>query len=247
MTLDWWTLGIQTVNVVILVWLLQHFFWRPVAAMIEQRRAAAQNTVADAEASRSKAAAALAGIEKTRAGFADEKQAILTGAHAAAEAARKTVLDDAAKAAAAVLATAKIEAETQRADEAAGWADKSSQLAVEIAGRLANRLDGKQVQGAFLEWLVSAIQAMPAQARQAVTADGGRLEARSAVALDPAQQERAGARIGEAFGGQPRILFKVDPAMIAGLELHGEHFTVGNSWRADLGTILADLTHAPRR
>jgi F-type H+-transporting ATPase subunit b len=37
MTIDWWTLGIQAVNVIILVWLLARFFWRPVAAMIEQR------------------------------------------------------------------------------------------------------------------------------------------------------------------------------------------------------------------
>jgi len=29
MTIDWWTLGIQTVNVVILIWLLERFFWRP--------------------------------------------------------------------------------------------------------------------------------------------------------------------------------------------------------------------------
>ena len=35
--------------------------------------------------------------------------------------------------------------------------------------------------------------------------------------------------------------------MIAGLELHGEHFTVGNSWRADLGVVLEGLTHATRR
>ena len=42
MTIDWWTLGLQTINVLILIWLLAHFFWRPVAGMIEQRRAAAQ-------------------------------------------------------------------------------------------------------------------------------------------------------------------------------------------------------------
>ena len=38
MTIDWWTLGFQSVNVAVLVWLLQHFFWRPVAAMIALRR-----------------------------------------------------------------------------------------------------------------------------------------------------------------------------------------------------------------
>ena len=28
MTIDWWTLGLQTINVAILVWLLKRFFWR---------------------------------------------------------------------------------------------------------------------------------------------------------------------------------------------------------------------------
>lgn len=246
MTINWWTLGIQTVNVVVLVWLLQHFFWRPVAAMIEQRRATAQKAVADAEASHARAAAALADIEKTRAGFDEARKAILADAHKAAEDARTTVMNDAGKEAAALIARSKAEIEKSRMDTEKGWADRSSQLAVEIAGRLASRLDGGQIQTAFLEWLATAIQAMPAQERRAATADGAPLEALSATALDPAQQERTGAMIGKAFGTRPAIIFKVDPALIAGLELHGEHFTVANSWRADLNTILADLTHATR-
>ena len=246
MSINWWTLGIQTVNVVVLIWLLQHFFWRPVAAMIEQRRTTAQQTVANAEASRRKAMAALVDIEKTRDGFDAEKKKILADAHKAAEDARTTVLNDASKEAAALLATSKTNIEKERTNAERGWADRSSELAVEIAGRLATRLDGTQIQNAFLEWLVTAIRAMPAQERQAVTADGAPLEALSATALDPTQQERTGALIGKEFGCQPHITFKVDPALIAGLELHGQHFTVGNSWRADLSTILADLTHAAR-
>ena len=246
MTLDWWTLGIQTVNVVILVWLLQHFFWRPVAAMIEQRRAMAQKTMTDAQASSTNAATAKADIEKIRAGFEEERTTILADAQKAADDARAAALDDASKTAASMLATAKTEIEKDRADAESGWADRSSQLAVEIAGRLAARLAGTQVQTAFLDWLVASIQAMPAEVLQAVTADGAPLEALSATALDPAQQERTGALIGKAFGIRPQITFKVDPALIAGLELHGQHFTVGNSWRADLGIILADLTHATR-
>ncbi len=136
--------------------------------------------------------------------------------------------------------------EKQRADAETGWADRSSLLAIEIARRLAARLDGAQIQAAFLEWLVTAIHAMPAQERQAVTADGAPLEALSATALDQAQQDHAGALIGKAFGAQPRITFKVDPALIAGLELHGEHFILGNSWRADLGIIRTDLAHVTR-
>ena len=85
MTIDWWALGIQAVNVLILIWLLGRFFWRPVAAMIEQRRAAAQSMLAEAEAKSKQATAALADIEQTRTGFADEREAILAAAHEAAE------------------------------------------------------------------------------------------------------------------------------------------------------------------
>ena len=114
MTIDWWTLGIQTVNVVILVWLLGRFFWRPVAAMIEQRRATAQRILADAEAKRSQATAALAEIERTRAGFAQEREAILAAAHEAAERARAARLDWRAKEAAALEAAAKAAIEKEK-------------------------------------------------------------------------------------------------------------------------------------
>ncbi|MGB7973009.1 MAG: ATPase, partial [Roseiarcus sp.] len=70
MTIDWWTLSFQAINVLILIWLLAHFFWRPVAAMISERRDAAQKTFADVEAKRAEAAAALADIARTRAGLA---------------------------------------------------------------------------------------------------------------------------------------------------------------------------------
>ena len=88
MTIDWWTLGIQAVNVLILIWLLARFFWRPVAAIIEQRRATAQQILAEAEAKRSQATNALAEIERTRAGFDREREAIIAAAHEAAEQAR---------------------------------------------------------------------------------------------------------------------------------------------------------------
>ena len=35
MSIDWVTLGLQAVNVAILIWILARFFWRPLAAMIE--------------------------------------------------------------------------------------------------------------------------------------------------------------------------------------------------------------------
>lgn len=42
MTIDWWTLGLQTVNVLVLVWILARFLFRPVARIIADRQAAAR-------------------------------------------------------------------------------------------------------------------------------------------------------------------------------------------------------------
>ena len=41
MHFDPWTLALQTINVLVLVWLLAHFLFRPVAGIIAARRAAA--------------------------------------------------------------------------------------------------------------------------------------------------------------------------------------------------------------
>ena len=41
MRIDWWTLALQTVNVLILIWILSRFLFRPIVGVIEERRAAA--------------------------------------------------------------------------------------------------------------------------------------------------------------------------------------------------------------
>ena len=246
MTIDWWTLGLQTVNVAILIWLLGRFFWKPLAAMIEQRRVVAQQILGDAEKKRAESASALAEIDKTRAGFARERDTILAAARDDAEAARTARLAQ-AEAEASTLqaaATAGIEKDKQATD--AAWSATAARLAVDIARRLAARLDGPAVRATFLDWLLKEIRALPDPARQAAGMEGVALEAISAAALDPADQEHYRDAIRAAFGTRPQITFKVDPALIAGLELRGPTLVVSNSWQPDLTHILADLAHDRR-
>ena len=244
MTLDWWTLGLQTVNVAVLVWLLQRFFWRPVAAIIEQRRATTQRALAEAAAKGVQATAALAEVEQTRAGFAAEREAILADARTAAEQIRTVRLDEATKEATAVGAAAKAALAKEAAAAEAAWAERSGRLAIDVARRLAARLDGPAVRASFLDWLLGAIQALPPAALQAMAANDADLQAVSAAAIDPVDQARYQAVIGKALGSRQKVTFAADPALIAGLELHGAHMVVSNSWRADLDQILSDLKHA---
>ncbi|TLU74519.1 F0F1 ATP synthase subunit B family protein [Lichenicoccus roseus] len=237
MTLNWWTLGFQTVNVLVLIWLLQRFFWRPVSAMITQRQATIRKSVDDAHAIEAKAAAALATTVTTRAGFEAERQTILADAHKAAEAARASLLDTARTQALALqaAATAAIEAGRQAAD--AAWSGRAGQLAIGMAGRLATRLEGAAVQALFLDSLVQAIRALPEAVRAGLAVDGVTLDAVSDAPLDDAARAVAVTAIHGAIGAQPEIGFKVDASLIGGLELHAPHLTVANSWRADLARI----------
>ena len=41
MHIDWWTLAFQTVNVLVLIWILGRFFFRPVADIVAKRQAQA--------------------------------------------------------------------------------------------------------------------------------------------------------------------------------------------------------------
>jgi F-type H+-transporting ATPase subunit b len=50
MQIDWWTLGLQTVNALVLIWLLAHFLFRPVVDAIAGRQKAAGQLLADAQA-----------------------------------------------------------------------------------------------------------------------------------------------------------------------------------------------------
>lgn len=242
MTIDWWTLGFQTVNVAVLIWLLGHFFWKPVAAMISARKAATQKLTDEADAAKLTADAALANVEKTRAGFAKERDAILAAAHKEAETAHAARLAQAETEAEALQATAKeVIAKDQQA-AAAAWADRSSDLAIVIARRLAARLDGAAVEACFLDWLVAEAAKLPKATRDAAIAKTVKLEATTAAKLDAAAKRHVTAAIGEALGGTSHIVFVTDPSLIAGIELRGKHLTIASSWRADLEAIRADLT-----
>ena len=247
MKIDWWTLGLQTVNVVILIWLLEWFFWEPIAAMIAQRRASTSQILADAEAKRTAATAALGEIELTRAGFAKERGAILEAAREAAEQEHASRLKRAETEVAALEATAKDQIDKDRAAAEKAWVDRASRLAVEIAARLLGRLNSHALRTGFLDWLVKEIKNLPDAARQTMAANGAALEAISAAPLEPAEQEHCRTAVSEALQARPQISFKVDPGLIAGLELRGSHLVVSNSWRADLDRILLELAHDDRR
>ncbi len=241
MHLDWSTLALQTINVLVLIWLLRRFLFRPIAELIAARRASVEKTLADA-------AAAGADLDTRAADLASHENAakadatrILSAAHEAAKVDRDALLQQAATTA----AQARVEAEGRAAQARAAMQREleaqAGTLAVAIATRLLQRLPSEIASAAFLVPLESTIARLSTEQRAGIVDQGAELEVVSATELTSQARTDISSRLSAALGFTPMLRFSVDPTLIAGIELRGPHFTVQNAWRADLDRISADL------
>lgn len=140
MHLDLWTLGLQAINVVVLVWLLARFLFRPISAMIAARRQAAETLLADAAAARAKAMADAAEIARRREDFTREGQRILDAAQAEAATQIAAQRAQAAQAIARMRQDAATELARERTATEEAFAVQANALAVMIARRLLARM-----------------------------------------------------------------------------------------------------------
>nr|WP_321509074.1 F0F1 ATP synthase subunit delta [uncultured Celeribacter sp.] len=244
MTLDWWGLGLQAINVLILVWLLSRVFWRPVAGAITRRQEAAQAMLDEGKTAQAKADAALAEVVETRAGIASERDAILVEAKAAADTVAKATLKDAQTKADSLIAAARTAIDRDRNTARKENATRAAELSVEIAARLLARFDTAEVQAAFLVQLVEAIADMSAADRKALMASDADIEIVTATNMEGAESVKIERAVKDALGGTPSLRVVTDHSLIAGLELRSGHFVLHSSWRADLENILKEVENA---
>lgn len=242
MHIDLWTLGLQAINVLVLIWLLSRFLFRPVVAIVAQRRQAAEALLADAEAARNQARAEAAAIAQQRQALDAEANCLRAAAHAEAETDRTAQLAKTQ----AEIAQARQEGEAQlareRAQQQKALETRACALAVEIARRLLTRVPAASVTTALVQRLVQDIAALPSTEQQALTAEATQLRLITAVELDAPALAAITAALTDALGTVPRLDPQVDPSLLGGIELIGPHTLIRNSWRADLDRVARDLT-----
>ena len=245
MRIDWWTLGLQTVNVLVLVWILSKFLFRPVVAIIDERRAAAAKILTDAEAAKEQATAARDVAEAHSAAIAAGRDAALRQAAAEAERERAAALAAARVEAAQLRAAAEAEIRGARLAEASAASDRAARLAVDIADKLLKRLpDAARVDG-FIAGLAQALASLPAASRDGFgVGDTARLIA--ARPLDEKEMKSCREAFAKALGRPVNFSLSVDPHLVAGLELETPHAVVRNSFRSDLSRIVEELTRHDR-
>ena len=99
MLIDWFTIGAQALNFLILVWLLKHFLYQPILNAIDAREKRIAKELADADAQKAEAQKEHDEFQKKNEEFDQQRAALLTKATDEAQAERQRLLDEARKAA----------------------------------------------------------------------------------------------------------------------------------------------------
>jgi F-type H+-transporting ATPase subunit b len=245
MRIDWWTLALQTINVLILIWILGRFFFRPIMDIVAKRQQEANKLLADAASAREQAAEAHAAAAKASADIAGERERMLAEARDAAQIEKRNLLAQSAEEIAKLREKAEAAIARERSAAEAAVVEHASMLSIEIAERLLARFRRQDVSTVFTEEVCRKLQALSSETRaslaSAATADHP-IEIVTAVPPSDLEAQQVRCAVKEAFGRELPVEFRSDPAIIYGIELIGQNVIIRNSWRADLDRIRLELS-----
>ena len=235
MNFDWVTFGFQIVNVLVLLAILRHFLFRPVADIIARRQSETDKALQAAEDARTEAAAATARAKAEADTTAAARHDVLVKAQAEAEQTRQTLLDKAREEAAKIVADGKTNADRQAREVGARTLGRARDLATAIAGR-ALAAQPKDFAG-YVETLAGALNRLSPEERAALLSG---VDLRLAAPAPLSAEEQAVVRKALApFGISPAN--EIDPSLIAGLEIRSGNGSIRNSLAHDLDQLTEAL------
>lgn len=223
MLIDWFTVGAQALNFIVLVWLLKRFLYRPILDAVEAREARIAKDLADAAAKMAEAQSKRAEFERKNAEIDSRRTELLGRAADEAAAERRRLLDEARKAAD-VLSERRREAlrtEARNLDrEIRGRAEKE---VFAVARKALRDLASASLEERIAEEFVRRLQAMDVKAKaslaDALKSDAGPAVVRSAFDLPPSARADIQKAIDDAFSGHFHLRFEVVTGLIGGIEL----------------------------
>jgi F-type H+-transporting ATPase subunit b len=242
MRIDWWTLGLQTVNLLILLWILSRFLFRPVADMIARRQQDASDLLDRAAEKKAEADGLLksAGEERDRA--AAERAAAADEGRKAAEKERAAILVAARREAEAKEANAREDIARRQEEEMDRLRLMASGLATDIAAKLLGEPAGRLPFSAFVERFEEGLASLDDEARASIAKGGGQVPVVFARPPAPEEVEQVEAALARASGSEVKIAQSVDSSLIAGFWMDAAEVTVDASLKADLDRVRNGLT-----
>jgi F-type H+-transporting ATPase subunit b len=244
---DWTTLALEVLNFLVLVWLLQRFLYRPVLAVIEQRRADDHKMVAAAQTLRDEAQALKAQYEAKLAHAAEDRDRALVKLEGEIAAERTHRL---------AAVEAQVAAERQRREvlEARDREQRNAErdrqavaLGARFATRLLDRLASPALEDKLVELTLADLQAIEPDQRTSLqaTLDNPDVTVQVTTAHPLGAQGRASlsAALGTLTGRTLVPEFGEDPALKAGVCIRAGSWVLMANLRDELEFFSAHRDH----
>ncbi len=234
MTIDWWTLLLQTINFLLLVWLLRRFLYKPVRAVIEKRRQLAEQALTAARTAEQQAETEKTELEAKTAELEQHRQAAIAAARQEAETEAGRILAGARKQAEAIVAEAHKTAEDERVAALSDLRQDIAATAVEIAQTILRKTANSSLNSVFLSRIMDEAASLSEADRARLEADiasgQAELEVATPTALIKTEQESWANTLTERFHLKRPPKFSVQPDLVGGAELRFPHATIRFAW-----------------
>ena len=223
MLIDWFTVGAQVVNFLILVWLLKRFLYQPILNAIDAREERIAAELADADAKKAEAQEERDGFRRKNEEFDRRRAALLSEATDEAKAERRRLLDEARGAADALRAKQQetLKRDAQSLHQALTRRTRREVFA--IARKALTDLATTSLEERMGEVFTRRLREMDGGAKEGLaealkTASEPAL-VRSAFDLPAEQRAKIQNALNETFSAAIQLRFETAPDLIGGIEL----------------------------
>ncbi|MEO7938343.1 MAG: F0F1 ATP synthase subunit B [Burkholderiaceae bacterium] len=243
MLIDWFTVGAQVLNFVLLVWLMKRFLYQPVLDAIAAREKRIAGQIADAASKESQATAERKSFEDKNTAFDQQRAGLLDKAKADAAAEAQRLEGDARKAAIALAAKREQALATQAENLQQMIAERAAHEVFAVARKTLADLANVDLEERISEVFMRHLSALTAPAKDqfeaALKQSAEPALVRSHFALSGDQQAAIGKSINAAFSTDVPLRFETAADGICGVELSAGGQKV--AWTIDV--YLRDLEH----
>jgi len=223
MLIDWFTVGAQALNFLILVWLMKRFLYKPVLHAIDAREKRIATELADADAKRAEAQKDRDEFQHKSEEFDKERSALLAKATDQARAERQRLLDEARHAADAVSAQRQETLASDARNLNQAICRRTGQEVFAIARKVLTDLASVSLEERMGDVFTRRLSEMNGKAKECLggalkTASGPTI-VRSTFDLPAGQRAAIQNAINVAFSAEIHLRFETAPDGVCGIEL----------------------------
>jgi F-type H+-transporting ATPase subunit b len=222
MLIDWFTVGAQALNFIILVWLLKRYLYKPILNAVDAREKRIAAELADADAKKAEAQKERDEFQRKNEEFDQQRAALLSKATDEAKAERRRLLDDARKAADALSAKLReaLRSDAQNLNQAIRR--RTQQEVFAIARKALTDLATASLEERMSEAFTRRLLTIDGKAKEGIAAAlktaSEAAVVRSAFDLPEAQRAAIIKTLNETFSAEVPVRFETAPALISGIE-----------------------------